>query len=165
MNGETAAVILIGVGATAIADLWCLARQRAFAVPFPNYGLVGRWIAHMAHRRFRHDAIAAVPPVRGERAIGWITHYLVGIAFAALPPALMGSGWLRHPTLKAALLVGIGTVVAPFFVMQPAMGAGIAASRTPRPAAARFHSLIMHVIYGLGLYLTANVVSYLSSGG
>ena len=37
------------------------------------------------------------------------------------------------PTFLPALLVGIGTVAAPFFILQPGMGAGIAASRTPNP--------------------------------
>ena len=57
-----------------------------------------------------------------------------------------------------ALLVGIGTVVAPFLLMQPGMGAGVAASRTPRPAAARVQSLVTHAIFGLGLYASGWVV-------
>ena len=158
-------ILLTGVGATMVTDIWTMVRKRVFAVPLPNFGLVGRWIAHMTHGRFRHDSIAAAPPVRAESAIGWSAHYLIGIAFAFLLPALWGVDWLRHPTIGPALIVGIGTVVAPFFVMQPGMGAGIAASRTPRPAIARFHSLVMHVIYGLGLYITPKVVSYLSAGG
>jgi hypothetical protein len=32
------------------------------------------------------------------------------------------------------------------------MGAGIAASRTPSPAAARLRSLVTHGIFALGLY-------------
>jgi len=54
-----------------------------------------------------------------------------------------------------ALAVGIGTVAAPFFLMQPGMGAGIAASRTPRPNAARLQSLLTHAVFGLGLYVSA----------
>ena len=54
-------------------------------------------------------------------------------------------------TLGPALLVGIGTVAAPFLLMQPGMGAGIAASRTRRPGAARMQSLVTHTIFGLGL--------------
>jgi hypothetical protein len=50
------------------------------------------------------------------------------------------------------LLVGVATVAAPFLVMQPGMGAGIAASRTPRPGAARLQSLVTHTVFGLGLY-------------
>ena len=158
-------IVLTGVGATMVADAWTLVRKRVFAVPLLNFALVGRWVAHMARGRFRHDSIAAAPPVRGESAIGWVVHYLIGIAFAFLLPATWGLDWLRHPTLGPALIVGVGTVVAPFFVMQPAMGAGIAASRTPRPAAARFHSLILHAVFGLGLYLAARIVSDLSAGG
>ena len=113
----------------------------------------------MARGRIRHDSIAAAPPVRAERAIGWSTHYLIGVAFAFLLPAFWGADWIRHPTLFPALIVGVGTVAAPFFVMQPAMGAGIAASRTPRPNAARLHSLVMHAVFGLGLYAAAMLVS------
>jgi hypothetical protein len=105
--------------------------------------------------RFRHDPIAASPQVRGERLIGWTAHYLTGIAFAAVLLALWGLDWARDPTLGPALIVGIGSVAAPFLMMQPGMGAGIAASRTPRPGAARVQSLLTHAIFGLGLYAAA----------
>ncbi|MGO4813846.1 DUF2938 domain-containing protein [Cupriavidus sp. 2MCAB6] len=144
--------VLIGAGATAVMDIWAVARKRMLGIPPLDYGLVGRWLAHLTRGRFRHDPIAASPPVRGERLIGWIAHYLTGIAFAATLLALWGLDWARHPTLGPALIVGIGSVAAPFLVMQPGMGAGIAASRTPRPAAARLHSLVTHGMFGLGLY-------------
>ena len=144
--------LVTGVGATVLIDLWAIARRRAFGTPLPNYGLVGRWFAHLARGRFRHESIAASPPVQGERVIGWVAHYVIGVAFAGLLLAVWGLAWVRHPTIGPALLVGIGTVAAPFLVMQPGMGAGVAASRTPRPAAARLQSLITHTIFGLGLY-------------
>ena len=144
--------VLIGVGGTALLDLWTAARKSLFGVPPLDYGLVGRWLAHMVHGRFRHDAIATSPPVSGERMIGWAAHYLIGIAFAAALLAVWGLDWARHPTIGPALIVGIGTVAAPFLVMQPAMGAGIAARRTPKPTAARFHSLVAHGMFGFGLY-------------
>jgi hypothetical protein len=46
-------------------------------------------------------------------------------------------------------------VAAPFLLLQPALGAGIAASRTPRPNVARRRSLVTHLVFGLGLYLAA----------
>jgi hypothetical protein len=144
--------LFVGVGATAVMDLWGLARKPLLGVAPPNYALVGRWLAHMAHGRFRHDAIAASAPVRGEHIIGWTAHYLIGIAFAALLVGIWGAAWIRQPTLGPALAVGIGTVAAPFLLMQPGMGAGIAASRTPRPASARLQSVITHAMFGLGLY-------------
>jgi hypothetical protein len=150
--------LLIGAAATAAIDLWSVARRRLLDVPPPDYGMVGRWLAHMVlSGRFRHDRIAAAPPVRAERLAGWTAHYLIGIAFAALLPLVWGPEWLRQPTLVPALLVGVGTVAAPLLLMQPGMGAGIAASRTPRPAAARLQSLVTHTIFGLGLYAAALV--------
>lgn len=145
-------ILITGIGATAVTDLWGLARKPLLGIAPPDYGMVGRWLAHMTRGRFRHESIAASPPVRGERLIGWTAHYLIGIAFAALLIGIWGLAWIRHPTIGAALIVGIGTVAAPFLLMQPGMGAGIAASRTPRPGAARLQSLVMHLVFGLGLY-------------
>lgn len=145
-------VLVMGVGATVLMDLWATARKRAFNIPPPNYGLVGRWFAYLARGRLRHESIAGSPAVHGELLVGWVAHYVVGVLFAALLLSVWGLAWVQHPMIGPALLVGIGTVVAPFLVMQPGMGAGVAASRTPRPAAARVQSLITHTIFGLGLY-------------
>lgn len=102
--------VLIGAGATAVMDLWGIARARLLGTPL-SYALVGRWLAYMQ--------------------------------------------WAQRPTLGPALLVGIGSVAAPFLLMQPGMGLGIAARRAPRPGAARLQSLITHGIFGLGLYAAA----------
>jgi hypothetical protein len=148
-------VVLIGTGATMVMDIWIAARKRLFGIASSDWGLVGRWFAWLARGRFRHHPISATPAVRGERLIGWTAHYLVGILFAAVLPTMWGIEWLRHPTLPPALIVGLGSVAAPFLVMQPGMGAGLAASRTPRPAAARMQSLLTHAIFGVGLYVAA----------
>lgn len=152
--------LLTGIGATAVMDLWAIARKPLLGIPPPNYGLVGRWLAHMPRGHFRHDAIAAARPVPGERLIGWTAHYFIGIALAAILLGLWGVAWIRHPTIGPALLVGVGSVAAPFLVMQPGMGAGIAARRTPRPASARLQSLVTHAIFGLGLYAAGWAVRF-----
>lgn len=156
---KSMAVVVIGAGATALVDLWAIVRRRVFGVPAPDYSLVGRWFAHMARGRFRHAAIAASASVPRERAIGWVAHYATGVVFAALLVAIAGEGWIPAPTFLPALAVGAATVVAPFLIMQPAMGAGIAASRTRHPAAARFHSVVTHLVFGAGLYLAAWLTS------
>jgi hypothetical protein len=152
--------VITGLGATALVDLWSIARKRLLAVPAPDYGLVGRWIGHMPRGRFRHASISAATPIAGEAAIGWTSHYLIGIAFAALLPALWGADWFRNPGIAPALIVGIATVAAPFLLMQPGMGAGIAANRTARPATARLHSLVTHAIFGVGLFASGWVISH-----
>lgn len=152
---------LIGAGATIAMDVWALVRRRVFGVPALGYALVGRWLAWLPRGRVVHTPIAVTPPVRGEGAIGWAAHYLIGIAFAAVPVALWGAAWLREPTLASAMIVGVASVAAPFFVLQPALGAGIAARHTPRPWAARIHSVVTHAVFGAGLYASAWTVARL----
>ena len=154
---------LVGVAATAVMDLCALALKWIGGVPLSNYGFVGRWMVYLARGRFFHDPIAASPPVQGEVAIGWAVHYLVGIAYACLLLGIWGLGWTRQPTIGPALIVGIGTIVVPFFVMQPGMGAGIAASRTPNPAAARVRSLFSHTSFAVGLYVGGWIAHKLTS--
>jgi len=154
--------LFIGAGATLATDLWSIARRRLFGVPSPDWGLVGRWFAHMASGRFRHEQIATAAPVRGEHLIGWAAHYLTGVAFAGLLLAICGLQWAREPTLAPALALGIATVAAPFLLMQPGMGAGIAASRTSRPNFARLQSVVTHAVFGVGLFAAAVVLQRLS---
>lgn len=151
--------LVIGIGATLAIDLWAIARKRLFGIAAPDYGMVGRWLGHMPAGQFRHQRIAAAAAMPGERLIGWVAHYLIGISFAALLVGIWGEEWVRRPTLAPALIVGIGTVAAPFLIMQPGMGSGIAASRTPNPKAARLQSLTTHTIFGLGLYGTGLIFS------
>ena len=153
--------IAIGVVGSALMDLWSAVLRRRFGVPTLDYGLLGRWIGHMPRGRFVHERIAASEPIPFERPLGWVAHYAIGIAFALLLLAIWGADWLRVPTLGPALAIGLGTIVAPWFVMQPAMGAGLAGSRTPNPTATRLRNLGTHTVYGLGLYLAAAVVSTL----
>ena len=154
--------LFIGAGATLATDLWAIVRGRLFGVPAPDWGLVGRWFGHMARVRFRHERIATAKPVRGERVIGWTAHYLIGIAFAGGLLAICGLAWTRQPTIAPAMVLGMATVLAPFLLMQPGMGAGIAAGRTSRPNFARLQSVVTHAVFGVGLFAAAIVPQRLS---
>jgi len=144
--------LITGVAATAMMDLWGLARQPLLGISPPDYGLVGRWLGWLARGRFSHEAIALSASVHNERLIGWIAHYLIGIGFAAVLLGAQGLSWIHEPALVPALIVGIATVAVPLLLVQPSMGAGIAASRTPRPAAVRLQSFTTHTVFGFGLY-------------
>ena len=154
-----ARAVAIGIGAAALMDAWGLFARRAMNIQGLDYALLGRWIGHFPRGRFFHDRIAAAPPIAGERALGWAAHYTIGIAFAVPLILLWGLDWARSPTILPPMLVGMGTILAPWLVMQPAMGAGIAASRTPNPSAARLRNLATHAVYGIGLYLWAVALS------
>ncbi|MBV6305332.1 DUF2938 domain-containing protein [Candidimonas humi] len=154
---EMARAVLIGIGATLVMDLWTVL-LKALSAPTLNYALVGRWAGHLLRGQLAHASIGKAAPVRGELPLGWAIHYGVGIAFAALLVLVCGTGWVRDPTWEAALVLGMATVVFPLFVMQPAMGAGIAGSRTPTPLKNCLRSLATHAVFGCGLYLSANVL-------
>lgn len=147
--------VVIGVGATALLDLWALFLARTFGIAPPNWGLVGRWVGHLPAGRLVHDDIAAASPVANELAIGWLFHYAVGIAFAAALLAIWGLGWAAAPTLVPALVVGYVTVGCGWFILQPGMGAGIAASKRANAMQIRLLNIAGHTVFGLGLYLTA----------
>src|SRR5690606_30103094 len=95
-------VALIGIGATAVMDLWLLLLKR-LKVPTLDLALLGRWAGHVLQGRWAHDAIVRAAPIRGERALGWLAHYTVGIAFAALWAGLYGTAWIDVPTFLPAL--------------------------------------------------------------
>jgi hypothetical protein len=153
--------ILIGLGATLITDLWVLFLKYAFKIAASNYCLVGRWLRYMPEGIFKHSNIASVPQKRAECTVGWIAHYMIGITFAVAFVALVGNNWLQHPTLIPAIFFGVVTVAAPFFIMQPAFGLGVAASKIPNPAQARFRNLMNHAVFGFGLYLFGSLASWL----
>ena len=154
------AAIAVGIGATLVMDLWNLFLKRAFSIPSLNYCLLGRWLRHMPEGTFRHANITAAPQKPFECTVGSIAHYTIGIVFALVFIVVTSGDWLARPMLLPALLYGIGTVVFPFFIMQPSFGLGIAASKAPNPTRARLKSLVTHTVFGVGLYVCALGVSH-----
>ena len=154
-------LIFIGTGATLTIDLWALFLKHAFKIAPSNFCLVGRWLRYIPDGIFRHANRGSVPPKSAECTVGWIAHYMIGIIFSTGFIVLTGKDWLQQPTLIPAMVFGLVTVSMPFFIMQPAFGLGIAASKTSNPAQARLRSLINHAIFGLGLYLYGLLVSWL----
>jgi hypothetical protein len=89
-----------------------------------------------------------------------MAHYTIGIVLALVFVLFEPADWLAQPTLLPALLYGIGTVVFPWFIMQPAFGLGIASSKAPDPMQARLKSLMTHSVFGVGLWVCALGVSH-----
>lgn len=94
-------------------------------------------------------------PILGERAIGWTAHYIIEVGYGPLLAALAGRGWLQQPTLLAPIILGIILLAAPYFIMMPGMGIGVAGSRTPNPNVTRLRSPVGHTVFGLRMYGTA----------
>jgi hypothetical protein len=88
----------------------------------------------------------SLPRPRNPFECAWTAHYTIGSCVRRAGIREMACA----TDLAAALLYGIGTVVFPFFLMQPSFGLGIAASRTPNPTQARLKSLATHTVFGVG---------------
>lgn len=152
--------VVAGAGATAVMDATAEVLRRTRGTRSLDYALVGRWLGHMPSGRFRHESIMTAEPVPGERALGWAAHYMIGSGFA-VALAFAYSGWPDDPRLLPAGSMGLATVAAPWLVMQPAFGLGVAASKTPSPTAARIGSLRAHSAYGIGLWLSGMALKQL----
>ncbi len=152
-----ARVLLLGTLATILLDIWILLLKR-LNVPALDMALLGRWIGHLAQGRLTRGPIGAAAPVRGVRGIGWAAHYALGIVFALLFAGITGAAWMQQPAFIPALLFGIATVLAPLFILQPALGAGIASSRTRTPLRNVAKSVVNHAVFGAGLFVAAFLV-------
>lgn len=150
---EILAAIVIGVLATGFLDVFGIVLNKLFGIPTTEWRYIGRWFARMKYFEFYHSAISKVEPVRGELAIGWLMHYLIGIAFS-----LIYFSWVyiiqgTTPTLLSGTLFGLITLVAPYLIMQPALGHGFFARNHKRPVLMPILSFLAHITFGQALYV------------
>jgi hypothetical protein len=149
---------LIGVGATALIDIWAILLAALFGLQRPNWGMVGRWVWHLRDGKVFHDDIGKAQPYAHELALGWAFHYLVGLVYGVILVLATGAAWLTAPTFLPAFILGIVTVGAGWFLLAPGMGAGWAASKTPNPTKTRALNLISHTVFAVGLFGTALLI-------
>lgn len=143
--------VLLGIAATVMFDMWILL-QKCIGLPTLNFAYLGRWVANFKDMKFIHTRIGEVSKVRFEVYIGIAAHYLIGILIALLLLMTKGVLWLQNPDIYSAVTVGIATVVFPLFIMQPAMGAGVASCNAAYPIKNSLKSVFNHMIFGLCLY-------------
>ncbi|MDQ3271092.1 MAG: DUF2938 family protein, partial [Pseudomonadota bacterium] len=62
---SAAHTLLIGLGATAVMDIWLLLLHR-LGVPTLNFAMIGRWAGHWRWGTWNHAVIAKAAPVQGE---------------------------------------------------------------------------------------------------
>jgi hypothetical protein len=149
---------VIGIGGTILMDIWAILLSRFPGESLPNWAPVGRWFFHLPRGTVFHPSIGAAAPYEQELALGWICHYLVGILYGIILVLIMGHGWLVHPTLLPAWIFAIITIAAGWFLLQPGLGIGWAASKTPNPTKVRVLGLVAHTFFGIGLYVTALII-------
>lgn len=147
--------VLVGIGGTVAMDLWALLLNRLAGQGLPNWGNVGRWVAWLFRGRVFHEDIGRAAPVRGEVALGWAFHYVVGVIYGVVFALLVGRGWFGDPVFWQAWLWAIVTISGGWFLLHPGMGLGWALSKTPAPWVGRIKGLVAHTVFGLGMWGTA----------
>lgn len=147
--------LVMGLGGTLAMDIWSEVLARGFGQPRPAWGRIGRWAAQLPAGRVFHDDIGAVHPVQGEVALGWLVHYSVGLAYGVIFVLLAGPGWLGAPSFLPLWIFALVTIGAGWFLLQPGMGLGWAASRTPNPWKVRGMGLVAHTVFAIGMYAVA----------
>jgi hypothetical protein len=151
--------VVIGIGATVLMDLWAVFLWKVFRQARPNWGPVGRWFWHLKNGTVFHNDIAKAEPYAHEHALGWIGHYAVGILYGVILALLAGADWFASPTFLPAWILGLVTVGAGWFLLQPGLGLGVAASKLPNANTVRVFNLISHTVFALGLYGTALLIA------
>ena len=149
---------LIGIGGTVSMDFWAVVLWKLFGQAAPNWAPVGRWTWHLQHGTVFHGSIVHAAPYANEQALGWAFHYFVGIVYGVVLALFMGETWLAAPTFLPALIWGIVTVGAGWFLLHPGLGLGWMASNTANPMKVRAMGLIAHTIFALGMWGTALIV-------
>jgi hypothetical protein len=147
--------IAMGIGGTVFMDIWAIVLHRFFGQSAPNWAPVGRWFWHVPKGTIFHDSIATAEPYEHELALGWISHYAVGIVYGVILALVVPATWFANPSFIEPWIVGIITVGAGWFLLQPGLGIGWAASKTPNPNKVRFLNLVAHTVFALGMYAVA----------
>ncbi|MDO6561966.1 DUF2938 family protein [Amphritea sp. 1_MG-2023] len=144
-------ILILGVFATAMIDMWVICSHKALKLPKTNWAMVGRWLGHMPKGTLVHRSIASSAAVKYERFMGWAFHYIIGVVYAYIYVVFVIWG-LGASTLLSAWLFGLITILAGWLILQPSLGLGICASKAPQPNIMRLQNLAIHTVFGVALY-------------
>lgn len=143
--------VVAGVLGTAAMDLGNLLFSRVGILSKIDVGMIGRMAAGWTRGRFRYRHPSEMEEVTNEKAYGYLTHYAIGVAFAV--PYVVG--WLvlsGGPVSPGwAVVYGIATTVASWFLVYPSMGFGAFGRRSPEGLKASLSPLANHFFFGLGM--------------
>ena len=159
--------IFIGFIATIFYDLYSVMLYLNFNMYDPiDWHLLGRWIGHLLVGDFVFVNIPKLSIVQHEIALGWMTHYMIGILdaiiFAFILKYLMKKSYPGLSVFSISVLFGWFLIIFPFLVLEPAMGAGFFAVLSPNPDFTRWLTFSFHSVFGLGLFIGYRICQFFS---
>lgn len=147
-------IILIGLGATFATDCWALF-LKLFGVNSNGLLIIGTWIVN--------NVLNVDASLTQSWIIGWTTHYFLGIILAFLFVFFYKKKWLQSPKISNAILFGVITLIIPLCIVWPILGFGFAFSKTSIQSTLILKAVILHLIYGIGLFLSVKIINKFQS--
>jgi hypothetical protein len=143
--------VVAGVLGTLVMDSLNLLLARSGLISRIDVRMIGRMALGWTHGRFRYRDPSEMEPVAHEKLLGWVAHYGIGVGLAV--PLVLGWPLLvGAPLLPGwAIVYGVATTAASWFLVYPSMGLGVFGRRSPEGLRATLSSLANHLFYGIGL--------------
>ena len=146
-------ILIVGVVACAIFDLWQRVFQKMTAIPPSNWAMVGRWsLGVMTNGQLIARDLESQAERQNELAVGWLVHYGVAIGYAAVYAWLMQANILQA-AFGDGLIFGVLSVAVPWFFFLPCLGKGMMARLTPNPPLVCALALMVHSLFGVSIGL------------
>jgi hypothetical protein len=116
-----------------------------------DVAMIGRMAVGWTRGQFCYRHPDEMKPVPNERIYGYLTHFAIGVGLAVA--FVLGWGlWVGGPASPVwAVLYGVATTAASFFLVYPSMGLGVFGRRSPDRVRAFITPLANHLFYGVGL--------------
>ena len=154
-------IVVVGVFACLVFDLWQRIFQKMTAIPPSNWEVAGRWCIGLFTRgRLIARGLDDAPAMPRELPVGWLLHYGVAVGYAAVYAGLMAAGWLQAG-FADGLLFGVASVAVPWFFFLPCLGKGVLARLTPNPLLVCALGLMMHTLFGVAIGVGFAVMRWL----
>jgi uncharacterized membrane protein YeaQ/YmgE (transglycosylase-associated protein family) len=148
-------IIITGLVAGVLGTLMMDSLNHLFArigmISKIDVGVIGRMSAGWARGYFRYRNPAEMVPVAKEKLYGYATHHIIGIGFAVVYVFCWEHmvGGPVSPTW--ALVYGVFTTLASWFLVYPSMGLGVFGRLSPEGIRTTLSSLANHLFFGVGM--------------
>lgn len=143
--------IVAGVIGTLAMDLLNNLIARTGVLLKIDVAMIGRMAAGWTRGRFRYGHPDEMERVPNQMVYGYLAHLAIGVVLA-VPFVLCWDFWAGGPASPTgAVIYGIATTAASFFLVYPSMGLGAFGMKSPERIKALITPLANHFFYGVGL--------------
>ena len=151
--------IAAGIIATIFFDIFQNSLSYGYNIKKSKWNLIGRYFYGLKDKKYFRENLEDEKMIKNELILGYVTHYIIGGIFGILYVSL-NKIFFNEPSVILALIVGFITVLGSWIVVMPyAFNIGFFASKKEEQKQLMVQNLIIHFIFGIGLYLGYLIVN------